>query len=204
MDIREELNRRRAEVEAEHRAVMEKLELQYEARIGEIDRLLALVSPGGGRGAASAARAVPARQRRAPSSGGRARRTPAAAPDPTGAGTGGAAPPASDAGERAPTGKPRASRSAASLSALIDKRIVSVLVKEGYMPASEIQKISGAKRLGPVISAWKRSARTLGFDLDTLLKRDIDDQTGEVIYRITAEGIDSLQPGADRSARAAA
>ena len=204
MDIREELNRRRAEVEAEHLAAVERLELQYEARIGEIDRLLALVSPTGGRSAASAARSRPARQRRAPSSGGRARPTAPAAPDPAGVGKGGAAPSASDPGERAPTEKPRARRSAASLSTLIDKRIVSVLVSKGYMPASEIQEISGAKRFGPVISGWKRSARTLGFDLDTLLTRDTDDQTGEVIYRITAEGIDSLQPGADHSARPAA
>ena len=204
MDIREELNRRRAEVEVEHRAAVEKLELQYEAKIGELDRLLALVSPGGGSASASAAHSRPARQRRAPSSRGRARRTPAAARDPSDAGKGGAAPPASAAAEPAPTGKPRASRSAASLSALIDKRIISVMVKQGYMPGSEIQEIAGAKRLGPVISAWKRSARTLGFDLDTFLKRDTGEQTGEVIYRITAEGIDSLQPGADRSAPAAA
>ena len=204
MDIREELNRRRAEIEAEHSAAVERLELQYEARVGEIDRLLELVSPGSGRAPASTARSRPAQQRRAPSSRGRARSTPAAASGPADAGRGGAAPPASAAGEPRPTGKPRASRSAASLSTLIDKRIVSVLVKQGYMPAAEIQEISGAKRLGPVISAWKRSARTLGFDLDTLLKRDTDEQTGEVIYRITAEGVDSLQPGADRSAPAAA
>ena len=204
MDIHEELNRRRAEIEAEHRAAVERLELQYEARVGEIDRLLELVSHGTGRGPASAGRSRPARQRRAPSSRERAPSRPAAASDPADAGKGGAAPPASDAGEPPATGEPRASRSAASLSTLIDKRIVSVLVKQGYMPASEIQEISGAKRLGPVISGWKRSARTRGFDLDTLLTRDTDEQTGEVIYRITAEGVDSLQPGADRSAPAAA
>ena len=202
MNIHEELNRRRDEIEAEHRAAMEKLELQYEARVGEIDRLLELVSPSAG--SASGARSRPAQQRRTPSSRGRAPRASATAPNPADAGKGGAASPAAEAATPAPTRRPRASRSAASLSALIDKRIVAVLVKQGYMPGSEIQEMCGAKRLGPVISAWKRSARTLGSDLDTLLKREIDGQTGKVIYRITPEGIDSLQPGADRSAPAAA
>ena len=202
VNIHEELNRRRDEIEAEHRAAMEKLELQYEARVGEIDRLLELVSPGAG--SAPGGRSRPAQQHGAPSSRGRARRPSATAPNPADSGKGGAASPAAEAATPAPTRRPRASRSAASLSTLIDKRIVAVLVKQGSMPGSEIQEMSGAKRLGPVISAWKRSARTLGFDLDTLLKRDIDEQTGEVIYRITPEGIDSLQPGADRSAPAAA
>ena len=70
---------------------------------------------------------------------------------------------------------------------------------KGHIPASELQVLCGVKRLGPIISGWKRTARTLGVELHTLLQRGLDQETGAPVYRITAAGIDALAPGGDRA-----
>ena len=71
------------------------------------------------------------------------------------------------------------------------------MVKQGYIVASELQRMYGVKRLGPVLSAWKRTARTFGANLEDLVVRDTLKNSGTKVYRITAAGIDALSPGSD-------
>ena len=77
---------------------------------------------------------------------------------------------------------------------------MDVLVDQGFISAARIVEINGNGLLGPVVSAWTRTAARLGADLGALLEKDVDERTGEQIYRITELGLESLQPGLDRSA----
>ena len=83
-----------------------------------------------------------------------------------------------------------------SISALIDGRIVSVLLRDGFIPSSQILEILGAARLGPIMSAWHRSARSIGYSLGMLIFREPGVGGAEAVYRITQEGREVLPPGA--------
>ena len=214
MNIVEELNRRREEIDASHKAAVEKLGIQYDAQVGEIDRLLALAE-GGSRPAPTGARAsgtakpkkkpTPAKPgqkkagntRTAKTPPAKASSTPKAATDSKAA----VAPsrpqaPTSKKPDTEPPPAPSAGNADTDPSALIDERIIAVLLKNGSMTTAEMQEISGSKMFGPLMSGWKRRARRMGLDLDTCLVRSIDPQSKAVIYTISDKGKEELQPGA--------
>ena len=220
VNILEELTRRREEIKSEHKAAVERLEIQYKAKIGEIDRIEALASTGTGSSAQASRTSRRPGSRAKPAAAKPTRRRPTSTTPPQAQADKNDAPPAAEAGEAVPsqrkaddaaeapaTAKPKpssAKRAAPedrepTLRTLIDKRIVSVLVRDGQMSTAAMEEISGAKKFGPVVSGWKRRTRGLGIDLDTLLVRNIDKATGKVVYKITPEGKDALQPGADVS-----
>ena len=214
------LTRRRAELDAQHQrdtdentreaaARQAKIDLAYRSRLAEIDLMLeavgSLPEPSGapappGSSEAPAAPGAPAARassgpapQPAPGAGGRSRRTSTGSrPSPrrsvaTKEG-------ARKAGSGA--GKP-ASRVASSLGELVPRQVFDIMRKQGYIASSELQSMYGVKRVGPVLSAWRRTARTLGADLSELILKGSIDGTDTRVYRITEVGREALAPGSD-------
>ncbi|MCY4508134.1 MAG: hypothetical protein OXG35_14430 [Acidobacteria bacterium] len=219
MTLLDTLTARRVELDAQHQrdteenkreaaARQEQIDLVYRSRLGEIDIMLKAVGaqsddvsvpPAGASGdtasgpvqratAKSASPNLPAGAGRKP---GGASKPPAPPTDAPGAG-------AKRAGTKAVSGSgQRRSRVASSLGDLVPRQVFEIMRKDGYIGASELQQMYGVKRLGPVLSAWKRTARTLGADLGDLIIRARLDGTDTRIYRITAAGIEVLAPGSE-------
>ena len=80
---------------------------------------------------------------------------------------------------------------------LVPRPVFEIMHRDGHILASELQQMYGVKRLGPVLSAWKRTARTLGADLEELVVKARLDGTDARIYRITEAGRERLSPGSE-------
>ena len=86
----------------------------------------------------------------------------------------------SDGGRRRRRGK-------VTVSEIIDRPVLNALLATGTVTTKEMAAILPEKRIGPMVSAWKRRAEAAGVVFDNLVEKSLT-PAGDKAFSLTEEG----------------